>query len=411
MAISYNYTKNGYNYYRKTKKFGNIRKEFYGKGKKDVEKQIEEYTEKIKSGLNVKASTLTVQEAMEHWLFDVLIHSQNKKSGSFEKHEANYRNYIKNKSIGKLFVQNAVSLPFQKYYNELYEKGINMKPGKTNKIVHRSVSSKKIADLNKTLRVFFNYCITQHYTLENPCSLKNIEIPGNADGEEDESDLEIEGNDIQAFSDEELNKITSNLIYKEDEDNTFNVAVQLSFLTGLRLGELLGLKKKFIEPYQVKVRNTIKRIRIFDSSNNWHRETKLIRPKSTTSIRNVPFATSFWPIIQKYLREQEIKYKQNDMIFNDDCLLFTTKTCNPIDMKNFYRAWQRFLNKIEIAYKTPHSIRDTYATMLIRKGALIHDVKSLLGHSSIKITEKYYIYVFPDDKAKVAELLSDFIKN
>lgn len=53
MAISYNYTKNGYNYYRKTKKFGNIRKEFYGKGKKDVEKQIEEYTEKIKSGLNV----------------------------------------------------------------------------------------------------------------------------------------------------------------------------------------------------------------------------------------------------------------------------------------------------------------------------------------------------------------------
>lgn len=411
MAVTYNCNKNGYNYYRKTKKFGNIRKEFYGKGKKDVEKQIEEYSEKLKSGLNVSANTLTVQDAMKHWLFDVLIYSKNKKSGSFDKHEANYRNYIKGKSIGKLFVQNAVSLPFQKYYNELYEKGINIKPGKTNKIVHRSVSSKKIEDLNKTLRVFFNYCITQHYTLDNPCSLKNIEIPGNADGEEDETDLEIEGNDIQAFSDDELKVITSNLIYNENEDNTFNVAVQLSFLTGLRLGELLGLKKKFIEPYQVKVRNTIKRVRIFDGPNDWHRETKLIRPKSPASIRNIPFAKSFWPTLQKYLKEQEEKYKQNGLAFNDNCLLFTTKTCNYIDMKNFYRAWQRFLNRIEIPYKKPHSIRDTYATTLIRRGALIHDVKSLLGHSSIKITEKYYIYVFPDDKAKVAELLNDFIKN
>ena len=78
-------------------------------------------------------------------------------------------------------------------------------------------------------------------------------------------------------------------------------------------------------------------------------------------------------------------------------------------MTNFSRAWKRFLKRIEIRYKKPHSMRDTYATTLIRRGASIHDVKSLLGHSSIKITEKYYIFVFPEDKSQTASLLNDMI--
>ncbi len=36
-------------------------------------------------------------------------------------------------------------------------------------------------------------------------------------------------------------------------------------------------------------------------------------------------------------------------------------------------------------------------------------VKELLGHSSIQITEKYYIFVFPEDKSKTAELINDLI--
>lgn len=101
--------------------------------------------------------------------------------------------------------------------------------------------------------------------------------------------------------------------------------------------------------------------------------------------------------------------KKNGLEFNDDSLIFTTDTCQPLDMKNFSRAWERFLKRIDICYKKPHSIRDTYATTLVRRGALIHDVKDMLGHSSISITEKYYIFVFPDDKSKTASLLDNLI--
>lgn len=411
MAKKYNCIKNGKQYFRKTKVIGHkangkpIQKEFYGDGEKDADRQIEEYMEKLKKGLNLNIEKMTVQEGMYKWLFEVLLYSKNKKSASFDKHECNYRNYIENRKIGCIKIQNAVSLPFQQYYLELYKKGIDYEDTRTKKIIHKTVTENKIFDLNKTLRSFFAWCIKQKYTVDNPCSLENIDLPGDADGEEDESDEE--GNDIQAFTNNEINIITNNLKYEKNKDNTFNVAIQFDLITGLRLGELLGMKKKFLVKYVAKVRNTLKKVKIYDSPKKWHRETKLIKPKSHSSIRDVYFPAPFWKTIELYFKEQEEKWKANGLEFNDDSLVFTTESCNPIDMSNFRRAWKRFLNRIKIDYKKPHSIRDTYATLLIRRGALIHDVKELLGHSSIKITEKYYIYVFPEDKSKTASLLDD----
>lgn len=154
-----------------------IRKYFYGDGEKDADRQIEEFMNKLKSGLNVNVATLTVEQAMHQWLFDVRLHSKKIKSASFEKDECNYRNYIKDTAIGSLHVQNAVSLPFQKYYNELYTKGRKVYNEKTEQFEYKTISSNKIFDINKTLRACFTYCIKEHYTLNNPCTLSNIEIP------------------------------------------------------------------------------------------------------------------------------------------------------------------------------------------------------------------------------------------
>lgn len=413
MARKFNCIKNGKQYFRKTIVIGHkldgtpVRKEFYGTCEKDADNQINEYLQKLKSGLKVDKENMTIEEGMHHWLFDVLLYSKNNKSASFDKHECNYRNYIKDRKIGYIKIQNATSAPFEDYYIDLYNNGIDIVDSKTQKKKHKNVSEDKIFDLNKTLRTFFSYCIKQKYTLDNPCSLENIELPGNADGDEDETD--VEGNNIQAFDYNEINTIKENLKYSPCSNNTFNMAIQLDLVTGLRLGELLGLKKKFVTKYMIKVRNTLKRVKVFDSSTEWHRETKLIKPKSRTSIREVNFPTPLWKSLELYFKEQEEKWRKNGLQFNDDSLIFTTDKCKPIDIKNFSRAWERFLKRINIDYKKPHAIRDTYATTLVRRGANIHDVKNLLGHSSIKITEKYYIYVFPEDKSNTVKLLDDIV--
>ena len=165
MAKKYNCTINGIPYFKKSKVIGHdikgkpIRKYFYGDGEKDADRQIEEFMNKLKSGLNVNVEFLTIEQAMNQWLFDVRLHSKKIKSASFEKDECNYRNYIKGSTIGSMRVQNAVSLPFQRYYNELYTKGIKVYNEKSKQFEYKKVTSNKIFDINKTLRAFFTYCI------------------------------------------------------------------------------------------------------------------------------------------------------------------------------------------------------------------------------------------------------------
>lgn len=61
-----------------------------------------------------------------------------------------------------------------------------------------------------------------------------IEIPGNADGDEDDIE-EVEGNNIQAFNDIELQTIIDNLKYKPNEDNTFTVMLLLDIVTRFKV--------------------------------------------------------------------------------------------------------------------------------------------------------------------------------
>ena len=95
MAKKYNCTKNGIQYFRKTKTIGHdingnpVKKEFYGDGERDCDNQIEEYMNNLKSGLPINYEKITIGMAMHSWLFDVLFHADDFKSASFEKHETN----------------------------------------------------------------------------------------------------------------------------------------------------------------------------------------------------------------------------------------------------------------------------------------------------------------------------------
>lgn len=384
MAKKYNYVKNGIQYYRKTKTIGHdlngnaIKKEFYGDGEKDCDNQIEEYMNNLKHGLPVNYEKVTLAMAMHSWLFDVLFHATDFKSASFEKHETNYRLYIKNSTIAILPIYNLVSLPIQQWYNSLYENGI---------------STNKVKDINKTLSTFFSYEITQNMLRYNPCTDKRIRIPGNS-----ETDIEsIDKDNTSLFlSDEEIGILTRNLDYS----NKLHVAIMLGLSHMLREGEILGLSRKYvdIENKNIKIRQILTKAKIFNKDGTYKRTLRISTPKSKTSIRTVPIAEDAIPVLKQHIKNQEKLFKENNKEWNEDSLLFLNSKLNLWDSKNFRVAWERFLNKIELPKYKFHILRHTGASLLFRQGARLEEVQEIMGHEDSEVTRKIYLHFHPDDK-------------
>ena len=70
-----------------------------------------------------------------------------------------------------------------------------------------------------------------------------------------------------------------------------------------------------------------------------------------------------------------------------------------------YSVWLPLLHQSGVRYRKPHTVRHTFASMLIQAGESLAYVKEQLGHHSIKITVDVYGHLIPGtNKAAVDRL-------
>ncbi len=138
--------------------------------------------------------------------------------------------------------------------------------------------------------------------------------------------------------------------------------VELLYVTGIRLSELIQLKET-----QVDLRNCV--IKVLGKRNKE---------------RVIPFPENIVPSIRYYcrIRNQVVGKSPHDF------LLVTVKgtPCYPMLINRIVKS---YLKAAAIDKKSPHVLRHTYATHLLDKGAEINAVKDLLGHSSLAATQVY----------------------
>jgi integrase len=347
---------NGKEYYRIRKVVGHtasgekILKNFYGESKKEAEQKANEYLNNIENGLIIDFENFTLAELMHTWLFDFLHNSSKIKPSTFQRYESLYRNYIKESEIAGNKLINIKTIHLQKFYNNLSKKGY---------------SYSQINTLNTVLKVFFNWCIDNDYILKNPCTKVNIK------GNKNEI-IKNERKEVEILSETEINIIKEYL-----KGTDFELLFLLDLATGLRQGELLALDWKHInlEDNTLKVERSVKEVYVYDNENAKHIETIFQTPKTLNSFRTVPIPSTMINILSK------IKNKKG--------LLFSDANGNPLKGKNISAKWTKILKECNIPHKKFHSIRHTYASMLLSKGVDIETVAELMGHSAISITQIY----------------------
>lgn len=224
------------------------------------------------------------------------------------------------------------------------------------KLVKRGLSKKTINYHVVALRAFLKFCLKHDMDVISPDKLELGKIPPR---------------EVSFLEDEEIDRLMSMPVMYEkkwlklarDEAILYTL-----FWTGLRVSELVWLKVKDIK---------------FDSNQFW-----VIWKWS--KMRSVFFTKLAREKIEKYIEMRQ-----------DDCPhLF-------ISLSNFRSNTQLTRNSIEDIVKhyaklaginkkvTPHTLRHSFATSLIKKGADIRSVQTLLWHASITTTQ---IYTHVDDK-------------
>lgn len=190
--------------------------------------------------------------------------------------------------------------------------------------------------------------------------------------------------EVVVFDDQELGKL--NTFFKESQyyKNIHDIYT-IALYTGMRLGEILGLKEKAIHTTYLQVCNNIQQI-----NGNVYDEL----PKTKSSFRKIPLNKTLMELLGKYANSQSEAY------------IFHTASGGPIAPTNFENSWKKACKGAGIDYKRFHAIRHTFATRMLLKFP-VANVSKILGHSNPDITYRYYVHSLPELEQQMVDVSED----
>lgn len=175
--------------------------------------------------------------------------------------------------------------------------------------------------------------------------------------------------------------------------DTTSVGIMLSLFTGLRIGELCGLRWEDIDfgEKTLSVSRTVERIADIDAH---YRRTKLIvsEPKTANSYRQIPLPDFLAEILQNMPPEEGIY-----LVSGRDV---------PIEPCTFYKQYRKFMTENGLPVYPFHTLRHTFATRCIEVGFDVKALSEIMGHASVTTTMAVYVHPPMAQKRKYMEKLT-----
>ncbi len=216
----------------------------------------------------------------------------------------------------------------------------------------RMLSSKTIAQRLIVLKSFFSFLYFEDYIINNPTI--NIRLP------------RIENNlNNKVLSEEDIFKIIDSIKPVTPENIRDRAIVELFYSTGIRTSELADIKV-----YDIDLKQQV---------------LTVVKGKGAKT-RLVPIGMHAIYYLELYLQKSR-KYFLNN---NNSDYLFLNSRCSPFNRKTLNTLMQKLTKNLSLKIKvTCYTYRHSLATHLIQNKVDISYVGELLGHESIKTTERY----------------------
>jgi integrase len=183
---------------------------------------------------------------------------------------------------------------------------------------------------------------------------------------------------------------------KEDRLHALYV---LALLTGMRQGEMLGLRWHDVDfaAGSLSVRRTLVR-----TSQGW----SWSEPKTAKGRRTIALpALAVEALRQHRIRQLEERLRSG-VLWEDLDLVFPNHTGKPLERQNVVkRSFRPLLVRAGLPAIRFHDLRHSAATLLLSLGEHPKVVQERLGHSTIGVTMDTYSHVLPDMQRKAASRL------
>jgi integrase len=183
------------------------------------------------------------------------------------------------------------------------------------------------------------------------------------------------------------------------EGDRLEALFRLAVHTGLREGELLGLRWSDLDPNTgaLQVQRQLQRISgqgiVFADT------------KTATGRRQVVLG----PAMLKQLREHGKRQKEERLFTGerwcDQGLMFTTTIGTPMDPANVLKHFKELLAKAELPDIRFHDLRHTAASLMLQQGVHPKVVQERLGHSTVSLTLDVYSHVVPSLQRDAADIM------
>ena len=199
-----------------------------------------------------------------------------------------------------------------------------------------------------------------------------------------------------------LSNIEAHRLLVAAKGTCFEAVYWLAISTGMRQGELLGLKWSDLDwnKQSLQVKRQIQR---------QAEGLVFIEPKSAAGRRMILLGPMTLEKLRAHKALQEEQRKIAGEGWQEKDLMFPSSIGTPIDPSNLYHDFKKLLKASGLPDIRFHDLRHTAATLMLQQGSHPKIVQAILGHSDISLTLNIYSHVLPSMQEEAAEKMDELL--
>ncbi|RIK36689.1 MAG: site-specific integrase [Chloroflexi bacterium] len=321
----------------------------------------------LDGGDYIEPSTVTIGEYLTRWLDTYAKH--NVRATTYRSYEQLIRLHI-TPALGNVRLQKLTPVQLQAFYSDKLTTGrADGKPG--------GLSPRTVLHLHAVIREALHQAMRWQLVARNVADAVEPPRAKRANVQSWDADAALCFLDVA-------------------RDDLYSPIWLLALTTGMRRGELLGLRWGDLDLTrgELHVRQSLVEV---------DGRAVFQEPKTASGRRKVALSDATVTALRSHRAKQNERRLSLGSVWRDLDLVFTVADGGPILPANLLRSYRRIVERAGVPAITFHGLRHTHATLLLKEGTHAKIVSERLGHANIGITLDTYSHVLPDMQTEAAK--------